>query len=89
MHIMKCEEVEKPKKYGGLGLRKCSDMNKAYIVKLGLKMKTGEKSLSCNVIRGKFDRRLRLTDGIEAKSYDSSLWKSIVNEWALIESITF
>lgn len=41
------------------------------------------------MIRGKYDKRFNLTDGTEAKSYDSSPGKCIVNEWALLDNMTF
>lgn len=41
---------------GGLCLRSLVEMNKAYLLKLGWKLKIGDKSLWCQVMREKYDR---------------------------------
>ena len=41
------------KKFGGLSIRKTSNMNRAFLAKLGWKLEEGDKRLWARVIRAK------------------------------------
>lgn len=45
LHLVKWEEVCKPKGEGGLGLKKAEDMNKVFLMKLGWCYMTNPKAL--------------------------------------------
>lgn len=56
IHIISWDKITLPKKTRGLGLRNLKDMIESCILKLGWKIKSGDKALWCEVIRSKHDR---------------------------------
>lgn len=63
-------------------------MNKACIAKLGWNFKREDKALWCREVRGKYEKRILANHGVDAKVQDSSLWKNIVDNWELLESMS-
>lgn len=61
----------------GLGIRDLDIMNQACIMKLGCKIINGDYDLWCRVLIGKYNVDESCST-IQAKSYDSKLWKAIV-----------
>lgn len=81
MHTISYKETTKTKKIGGLSLRNLKEMNEACIAKLGWKIKSGEDTLWCEVMKGKYIRQSE----VSAKVYDSSLWKQIISIWPMLD----
>jgi hypothetical protein len=88
-HAVSWENVTKPKALGGLGIRRLVHMNKACLMKLAWAIRSGEKALWIDVIRGKYSRSNPNFDQVVAKVYDSSLWKNLVNIWDNFELYEF
>jgi hypothetical protein len=53
-HVVGWEMVTRPKKLGGLGLRRLHVMNKACILKLGRKTQAGSHDFWCEVMLGNY-----------------------------------
>lgn len=70
-------------------MRKLDDMNKACLLKLGWKIKNADNSLRCQMMKDKYDVNINMIYGVEAKFYDSSLWKSIVSVWNTMNDMTY
>jgi hypothetical protein len=87
-HAVGWEVVTTPKCYGGLGLRRLDEMNKACILKLGWKLKIGTSDLWCEVLRGKYNFHSFSNDTVVKKT-DSSLWKHIVRLSASLNDYCF
>ena len=51
---MKWDKVYQPKKFGGLGIRKTTNMNKSLLAKLGWKLEEGDCGLWTQVFRAKY-----------------------------------
>lgn len=60
------------KKNGGLGLCNLKDMNETFIAKLGIKLKSGDESLWCKVMCGKYDKKNIRRNEVLHQVYDSS-----------------
>jgi hypothetical protein len=76
-HAIRWEDVTKPKRFGGLGLRRLDTMNQACLLKLGWKFNFGASDLWCEVLRGKYSCQT-ISENMVIKASDSSLWKNIV-----------
>lgn len=79
LDIINWDKLSRTKKERGLGLRKLDNMNKACLVEIGQKFNNGDKYLWCNVLRGKYGRSNSTTRVREAKLFNSSLQKNLVN----------
>ncbi|KAG8372571.1 hypothetical protein BUALT_Bualt12G0079900 [Buddleja alternifolia] len=66
-----------PKEFGGLGLRKLRDMNRALVSKLAWKICV-ESSLWTNFLRSKYLRDTHFLDQNETPRSSSKIWKSIM-----------
>lgn len=75
--LVKWETMFRPKKAGGLGLRKTSDMNKALFAKLGWKIESGDEGLSTKVIRAKHLKGTSLFE-VTKQPVASHTWRSIL-----------
>ncbi|MCH79475.1 putative ribonuclease H protein [Trifolium medium] len=69
--------VTRPKRFGGLGLRRLDIMNQACLLKLGWKFNPGATDLWCEVLRGKYHCQC-IRENMETKVTDSNLWTSLV-----------
>lgn len=56
-HVVSWDKIIMLKKTRGLGLRNLEVMSKACLLKLSWKLGSGDKSLWCEVMRGKYDRQ--------------------------------
>jgi hypothetical protein len=56
-HAVSWENVTLPKAYGGLGMRRLVQMNKACLKKLGWALRSGKEALWIEVIKDKYDRQ--------------------------------
>src|SRR4051812_25158787 len=70
-------------------MRKLANMNRASIIKLMWKIKSGDNSLWCQALKGKYAKNYSGINKVDAKAYDSSLWKWIFNVWPSMEDMTF
>lgn len=73
MHRMKWEKIAKPKSTGRLRIRNLDTMNKAYLLKLGWKLKNGDISFWCQVMKGKHNIHNNMIDCVKVKVNDSRL----------------
>jgi hypothetical protein len=80
-HAVSWGNVTLPKVYGGLGMRRLVQMNKACLMKLGWAIRSGKEALWIEVIKGKYDRQNTNFEHVVVKAQDSSLWKSLVQTW--------
>lgn len=88
-HAVRWSVITKPKDVGGLGLRKLDVMNQVCILKIGWNLHAGNEDLnSVVVLRGKYNRH-GTKDTISKKPTYSSLWKSIINLWPMINEDFF
>ena len=55
-------------------------------MKLGWAIRNGNNSLWIEVLKGKYTKRWSVNMNLEAKTYDSPLWKVIVKFWLAIEN---
>lgn len=55
---VKWDTMMLPKNLGGVVIRNLSTMNNAFLMKMGWRLRLGEDSLWCRVIRGNYDRGL-------------------------------
>lgn len=88
MHTHSWKEIIKPKKFGGLSLRDLKEMNIVCIAKLGWKIKSGQISMWCYGMHGKYERKTINDVEKNAKVYDSKLWKKIVSLWPLLDKMS-
>jgi hypothetical protein len=82
-------QVTKPKKFGGLGLRKLEVMNDNCFLKLGWELPSNDTKLWCAVLRGKYDRGNMNESVVMHKPTDSSLWRSLVKFWPRLSKFEF
>ncbi|PNX81608.1 ribonuclease H [Trifolium pratense] len=80
-HAVSWDNITKPKAFGGLGIRRLVQMNKACLMKLAWSIRSGEEALWIDVIRGKYSRGNSNFNHVVSKSHDSNLWKNLVNIW--------
>ncbi|GAU26489.1 hypothetical protein TSUD_361220 [Trifolium subterraneum] len=76
-HAIRWEDVTRPKRFGGLGLRRLDTMNQACLLKLGWKFNSGASDLWCEVLHGKYSCQT-ISENMVIKAPASSLWKNIV-----------
>lgn len=88
-HSVRWSIISKEKHQGGLRLRYLGIMNKAYLAKLGQNLKTKYNTLWCNILKRKYSF-LRLSSGsMCVKSYESCLWKSLVELRQNLDEISY
>lgn len=75
MHSISWEVMCRDKNHGGLGIKRLAEMNDAFIMKLGWKVKTNPENLCCQVLIGKYGRGKDLKREIEVKESDFIIWK--------------
>ena len=75
------DEVCKPKKNGGLGIRKAKHQNQAFMMKLGWKLVTRRDDFWVKVVRDKYRCGDDLIPKIEAKRHGSNVWAGIKATW--------
>lgn len=80
-HLVKWEQVCQPKENGGLGIRRMSQNNEAFLMKLGWGILTLPNALWVKVLRSKYMREKVGVPQPVAKSGDSPLWKGICKVW--------
>lgn len=81
VHLVNWETLILPKKYGGLGLKNLHVMNQACLIKLGWQLRSGQNSLWCNVLLGKYDRGELGDRHLTVREADSFLWKVLADLW--------
>ncbi|KAI5424837.1 hypothetical protein KIW84_030864 [Lathyrus oleraceus] len=86
-HTVSWDNITKPKNMGGLEIRNLTDMNKARLFKLGWSLRSGDNSVWCQVLQGKYGRKDGSLIDLATKAYDSSLWKSIENIWPEVNNM--
>ncbi|KAL5581946.1 hypothetical protein UlMin_014388 [Ulmus minor] len=67
-----------PKAFGGLGLRRMSQMNEAILAKWGWDFLTGKASLCLSFLQGKYLRSASFRS-VEASHSDSPFWKAVIH----------
>jgi hypothetical protein len=78
-HAVSWDMVTRPKRLGGLGLRKMETMNRACIMKMGWELQHGKNELWSQVMKGKYGRGIMNLANAGAKPTDSSFWKALVS----------
>lgn len=84
-HLVKWETVNKPKSSGGLGLRNLSQMNLAFMMKLGWRLMEDKGSLWTKVLQGKYMCNDDNISKIKAKKGASNAWQGISKTVAVLE----
>lgn len=71
------DQICKPKRFGGLGIRKAKEVNPALLSKLAWKIASGDSALWCIVIRAKYD--VTVEDRFpRGKANCSMVWRGMV-----------
>lgn len=79
MHLVAWENVTKPKKEGGLGIRSMRQSNSAFMAKLGWRVLSEPQSLWSRVLRAKYcDNRCDI-DMFKDKTNASNAWRGILS----------
>lgn len=81
IHIVAWDNIYKPKKDGGLGLRCSREFNKAFMMKCGWDMCHKRGALLVNIIRAKYHSGEDIIPLIEVNGKGSNLWLDIRNNW--------
>lgn len=77
IHLVKWEEITKPRKDGGLGLRSMEHMNSAFLSKLGWRLITEDKGLWRDALAAKYMRSKLNIEAIKTKKGVSHIWIGI------------
>ncbi|XP_072067045.1 uncharacterized protein [Arachis hypogaea] len=77
IHAINWETLCRPKLQGGLGFRKITIMNEAFLMKLFWRIITQPDALWAQVLKIKYGRGENPFFGVISKSTDSRLWKNI------------
>lgn len=77
MHSVSCDMMCKSKGEGGLGIKKLTNMNDAFFMKLGWKFKVNLDNICSQVLIGKYGRGKDLRREISVSSGDLCIWKEI------------
>lgn len=80
-HLVSWEVLCKPKHSGGMDFKNLSNMNDAFLLKIGWEALTNKDALWVKVIRGKYDRAGIDNLQVKASPTDSRIWKAIVRLW--------
>lgn len=80
MHTVRWQDIYKPKRLGGLGLKHLVKMNEACLSKRSWKLQSGEEAFCCKLLREKYNKKGIKGNTKEVKAYDSSLWKNLAKE---------
>ncbi|XP_031127611.1 uncharacterized protein LOC116029708 [Ipomoea triloba] len=84
-HLVCWEEVTKPKRLGGLGIRAAKDMNMAFMAKLGWQVITNKESMWVKVLKEKYGHGKVSIDAISTKPVCSNAWRGIVAALHIVE----
>lgn len=76
VHLVKWDNVCKPKALGGLGLRKCKFNNQALVSKLGCRLINEDKPLWVKILKNKY-KVPQNPRNWTLKTSPSPVWKSI------------
>lgn len=87
-HKVRWSVVTKSIDVGGLGMRKLDVMNQVCILEIGWNLHAGNENLCSVVLWRKYNQHC-MKDIIIKNPRDSSLWKSIVNLWPMINKDCF
>ena len=80
-HLVLWDQICKPKKEGGLGIRKVRLMNEALLVKVAFKMLVEKDSFWVEVIRNKYNCGDDILPIVTTHKNSSNLWKGIIKVW--------
>ncbi|KAI5393641.1 hypothetical protein KIW84_060678 [Lathyrus oleraceus] len=80
MHTVRWQDIYKPKRLGGLGLKHLVKMNEACLSKRSWKLQSGEEAFWCKLLKKKYNKNGIKGNTKEVKAYDSSLWKNLAKE---------
>ena len=81
IHLVAWDEVCKPKKKGGLGLRHAQLNNKAFLMKLGWQLISRRDALWVQVVRNKYQCGTDLIPCMDSRKPSSNTWQGIKNVW--------
>ncbi|KAL4313838.1 hypothetical protein AHAS_Ahas15G0025100 [Arachis hypogaea] len=85
VHAISWETICKPIKEGGLGFRKLSKMNEAFLQKIIWRLVMEKESLWAQVMLSKYGRGQDLRQNILSKQSDSDLWRSLAKVWGFFK----
>ncbi|KAK5838693.1 hypothetical protein PVK06_007428 [Gossypium arboreum] len=83
--LVKWENLCQPKDNGGLGFRRLSDQNSAFMMKLGYNLIFKIGTLWVQVLRGKYGMKESMPDSI-IRSNCSYMWRAVARAWPLLRS---
>lgn len=81
MHLIRWENIQKPKECGGLGLLNLEDMNMACLMKLVWRLRTEEGGLWIEVLKHKYNNGELFGNDIRVGQNASTLWKDLGKLW--------
>ena len=79
MHMVAWENVTKPKKAGGLGIRSMRQTNSAFLAKLGWRLLTEPNALWARILRSKYCEDRCDIDMFKEKANCSNAWHGIMS----------
>ncbi|PON59344.1 Ribonuclease H-like domain containing protein [Trema orientale] len=83
LHLRAWDHICKPKTVGGLGFRRTSDYNRAFLARWSWLLTSGSTALWAQVLRNKYLRIGTFLDA-EARASDSAFWKALLGVKDLI-----
>ena len=81
MSMVKWATVCKPRTWGGLGLKRIDDMNKALLIKIGWSLITSSDSMWVKVLRSKYGIEDQVVPQSLNTKFGSYIWKAIGIIW--------
>lgn len=89
-HLIAWDNVCRPKQYGGLGLRKTRDSNRAFMMKASWRLCSQPSSLWSLLIRSKYKCGNQCIPLIKKEHSGINFWRSICNSWDLfLQGVTW
>ncbi|XP_057744794.1 uncharacterized protein LOC130962625 [Arachis stenosperma] len=85
IHLISWKTLCRPKHEGGMGFRKITSMNDAFLMKILWQMEGEPGKLWVEVLKHKYYPGGQLKNNIRSKSSDSMLWKELVKIWPIYQ----
>lgn len=81
MHLVKWENLCRPKSWGGLGLRSARHINKVFMLKAGWQLISRKEDLWVQVVRSKYRCGNEIVPRMQVNKPGSNLWRGLCNVW--------
>lgn len=81
MHLVKWENLCRPKSWGGLGLKSARHINKVFMLKAGWQLISRKEDLWVQVVRSKYRCGNEIVPRMQVNKPGSNLWRGLCNVW--------